>query len=214
MKQSKEFQPDEITYNTMIDGCARFGLFDRGVALVEEMQELGVQPSSFTLSVLAKVCTRGRRPEKAFQLCGDLAKRYSLQMNVQVYNNLIHAATSMRNMKRAQEVFEQMLKEGVKTDSRTYTLLIRGCMSCSMIKEAMDILRTGYGIPGTCGAASRPIGGMPSDLLSEAIEAVAEQCGTEHAMQLLQEIRRAPGAKIDPKVQMRLTSTAVNSSKW
>merc|ERR1719195_2558589 len=68
MKKTTEFRPDEITYNTLLDGCARVGLYDRGVALLSEMQQEGVRPSNFTLSVLAKLATRSKRPDLAFEL--------------------------------------------------------------------------------------------------------------------------------------------------
>merc|ERR1719410_505159 len=73
MKRSTKYRPDEITYNTLIAGCAKYGLYDRGVLLLREMQEAGVQVSNFTLSVLVKLATRSRRPEKAFDLCKELS---------------------------------------------------------------------------------------------------------------------------------------------
>merc|ERR1712032_1390749 len=94
MKRSTKYRPDEITYNTLIDGCARHCLYDKGVLLLREMQEAGVRPSNFTLSVLVKLARRSRQPEKAFELCKELAQQYNLRLNVHVYNNLIHACTS------------------------------------------------------------------------------------------------------------------------
>merc|ERR1719468_939681 len=55
MKASNEVHPDEVTYNTLLDGCARFSLWDRGLALLAEMQMSGVPPSNFTLSVLSSL---------------------------------------------------------------------------------------------------------------------------------------------------------------
>uniref|UniRef100_A0A7S2FXJ9 Pentacotripeptide-repeat region of PRORP domain-containing protein n=1 Tax=Alexandrium andersonii TaxID=327968 RepID=A0A7S2FXJ9_9DINO len=173
------------------------------------MQELGVRPSNFTLSVLAKLCTRGRRPEKAAELCRGLAERYGLQLNVQVYNNLLHACTVMRDMKGAAEVFEKMLREGVRADSRTYSLLIKGYLSSGMVLEAVQRLRSGLGLEG--GRQDRkPSGGLVApDTVSEVLEAVAAQQGTEQAMDLLKEARRVPGLKLDPKLHMRLASSVV-----
>jgi len=39
MKQSSRYRADEITYNTLIDGCARFGHFDRVWCVRKEMQQ-------------------------------------------------------------------------------------------------------------------------------------------------------------------------------
>jgi len=217
MKKSTDFKPDEITYNTVIDGCARYGLFDKGVAVVQEMQEYGVQPSNFTLSVLVKLCTRSKRPEKAFGLCDALVQKYSLQPNVQVYNNLIHACTSIKDMEHAIQVMEQMLSEGVRTDSRTYTLLVKGYLADGCLDEALALCHTALGLPGghkrltRFDAKAKPAGGLPNELVTEATEALAERRGTEAALRALRELRHAPGLKVDPKLQMRLTSTAMRT---
>merc|ERR1719191_946195 len=58
MKRSKHVQPDELVYNTLLDGCARQGLLERGKKVFEEMQDVGIAPSNFTLSVLVKLLTR------------------------------------------------------------------------------------------------------------------------------------------------------------
>merc|ERR1719145_143564 len=71
MKLTKDFRPDEIAYNTLLDGCARHGLFERGMGLLQDMEDAGVAPSNFTLSVLVKLANRSHRVEKAFELCED-----------------------------------------------------------------------------------------------------------------------------------------------
>merc|ERR1719324_1691509 len=52
MVSTTDFQPDEIMYNTILDGCARKGLYERGMTLLGEMRKSGIPPSNFTLSVL------------------------------------------------------------------------------------------------------------------------------------------------------------------
>merc|ERR1719384_2033122 len=48
-------RPDEVTYNTILDGCARYGKWNQGIALLQEMQDVGVPPTNFTLSVFVKL---------------------------------------------------------------------------------------------------------------------------------------------------------------
>merc|ERR1719220_458835 len=93
MKNTMVFRPDEITYNTLLDGCACWGLYDRGIALLNDMEDQGVRPSNFTLSVVAKLAIRNKRPEKAFELCEQISHNYHIRMNIHVYNNLVQACT-------------------------------------------------------------------------------------------------------------------------
>lgn len=36
MQSNTELHPDEVTYNTLLDGCARYGLFDRGLEVLAD----------------------------------------------------------------------------------------------------------------------------------------------------------------------------------
>merc|ERR1719502_186849 len=42
MQANTEFRPDEIMYNVLLDGCARQGLYDRGMTVLERMNKSGV----------------------------------------------------------------------------------------------------------------------------------------------------------------------------
>merc|ERR1719491_2573498 len=60
VKASAKLEPDEIMYNTLLDGCARQGLYDRGMMVFESMEQSGVRPSNYTLSVLVKMANRSK----------------------------------------------------------------------------------------------------------------------------------------------------------
>lgn len=66
-----------------------------------EMQEAGVPPSAFTLSVLVKLANRSKRPEQGFELVEWLCAKYRIRMTVHVYNNLILAASTMGDLDKA-----------------------------------------------------------------------------------------------------------------
>merc|ERR1719343_1420253 len=91
LKRQGNLQPDEHTYNTVINGCARQGRYEKGLAVFQEMCQDGVKPSNFTLSVLVKLASRTKRVDKAFELAEEVSKRFGLRLNVHVYNNLIQA---------------------------------------------------------------------------------------------------------------------------
>merc|ERR1712118_512895 len=68
MKRTTRFKPDEIMYNSLLDGCAQSNLFDEGLRLISEMQQDGIPPSNFTLSLVVKLMNRARRLDQAFTL--------------------------------------------------------------------------------------------------------------------------------------------------
>jgi pentatricopeptide repeat protein len=214
MKKTKQFMPDEITYNTLLDGCARYGYYERGIALLEDMQRANVAPSNFTLSVLVKLCNRSNRPDVAFELCQDICKKYNLKPNVHVYDNLMHACTQHSDLPRAITVLQQLLQERIRPDTRSYGILLRGCLAAGEAQEAAKLLRAAVGLdhghPKLTvfpGAALRPLEGLPADLVSEVLEGVSKQ-DEGLAQQLLRELRGTPGMRLDPTLLTHAASKA------
>lgn len=216
MKKHKSICPDEVTYNTLLDGCARHGLYDRGLTVLAEMRAAGVPPSNFTLSVLVKLASRSRKTSKAFELVREISKEFNLRLNIHVYNNLIQAAIAANDFRRALEVFEQLLSEKVKPDPRTYTLLLKAAVSIKQVVDAIQLLRSACGFRGGHPCASRAaslaqlrggVASLANDVLTEVLTFIAANAGDDQtAMHLLWEISRQPGVKLDQKLRLRIAS--------
>merc|ERR1719428_429940 len=88
MKKQKNLKPDEIMYNSLIDGCAQHGLYTKGMQVFDEMMQDDVRPSNFTLSILVKLMNRTRRVDQAFSIVQEMSQKYDIKPNVHVYTNL------------------------------------------------------------------------------------------------------------------------------
>merc|ERR1719183_2006092 len=148
MKKETNLKPDEIMYNSLIDGCAQNSLYAEGMELYDEMLREGVRPSNFTLSILVKLMNRSRRVEEAFNIVKDISQKYGVRPNAHVYTNLIQACVSNRRHARALSVVETMVKENVPLDSRTYGVLIRASIFQNQYQQAAGLLRAALGMPG------------------------------------------------------------------
>merc|ERR1719174_1341516 len=93
--------------------CARNNLVDEGLRLLEEMQNEGVAPSNFTLSLLVKLMNRARRLDRAFSIVEEISKKYRFHPNVHVYTNLIQGCASNQQLARGMSVLEQMIQERI-----------------------------------------------------------------------------------------------------
>jgi len=222
MAKTTEFAPDEIMYNTLLDGCARQGLYDRGMSFFQQMKQSGVRPSNYTLSVLVKLANRGRKLEKAFEICEELTSKFGFRLNVHVYANLIQACISHHDLQRALGVLERMLEERVRPDVRCYSLLLHACVDGHLAKqpkEAAGLIRAAMGVGGAhpwngphpriakYAAAAKPQGGLPGDLVSEILTLIADSCRDERlAAALLVDLGRLPGLKLDSKLRLRLAA--------
>merc|ERR1719163_1885142 len=147
MKSEGNARPDEIMYNSLLDGCAQSNLVDEGLKLLEEMQREDVKPSNFTLSILVKLMSRSRNLNGAFAIVEDIAQKHHIKPNVHVYTNLIHACLSKRALDRAMQTLERMAQERVQPDARTYTLLVQGCLQGGQPENATGLLRSALRLP-------------------------------------------------------------------
>jgi len=216
MKKTTHAKPDELAYNTLLDGCARQNLYQRGMQVLTMMEAEGTRPSNFTLSILVKLANRGRKLEKAFELCEELPMKHHFRINVHVYNNLVQGCISHKDLGRSVEVLERMLKEGVRPDARTYTLLLQGHVNRSEAATAAGLLRAALGLPGTThprlehfcragGAARLRDAHLPTELLSEVIQSCDRRCQEEGlAVELLGQLQKVPGLQMDLKLLQRL----------
>jgi len=192
LKASAHMQPDEVVYNTLIDGCARNCLYDRGIKVLREMEGRGIPPSVYTISVLAKLASRCKRPRQAEELCADISRKYGIRLNVHAHNNLVAAWSQQGHMREAFEAFERMLRDGVWPDVRTYALLLRGCVNVGDAESAAGLLRAAAGLRGVHARISsfdaRQLqirAGLPSDLVEEALRGIANWCGDARLAQQL-----------------------------
>merc|ERR1719502_736415 len=159
MKKEKDsrLKPDEIMYNSLLDGCAQNGLLEEGLELLEEMQREGVAPSNFTLSILVKLMNRARRLDQAFALVEEITKKYRFRPNVHVYTNLIQACASNQQLPRGVIVLEQMIKERVVPDNRTYSILVRSSISKGLFEQAVGLMRGALGLEGALSFLKDPV---------------------------------------------------------
>jgi pentatricopeptide repeat protein len=213
MSRNTDLVPDEIMFNSLIDGCARQGLYDRGMTVFEKMKAAGVLPSNYTLSVLVKLADRAKKVDKAFEICEDLSNKYSFRLNVHVYANLVQACVRQRDVPRAIGVLARMLDERVRPDVRTYSLLLRACVDGRQPKEAAGLLRAATGLSGChpqlakfSKAAMQPQGGLPGDLVSEILVGISNGREETLSAALIAELGRLPGLQLDPKLRLRLAA--------
>merc|ERR1719311_946256 len=96
MRKDAHLKPDEIMYNSLLDGCAQNNLVDEGLRLLREMQGEGIQPSNFTLSILVKLLNRARKLDQAFALVEEITHKYNFRPNVHVYTNLMQSCISSK----------------------------------------------------------------------------------------------------------------------
>jgi pentatricopeptide repeat protein len=146
MRQTTQLKPDEIMYNTLLDGCAQHGLASEGEKLLADMEKEGIAPGAYTLAVMAKLLGNAKRAAKACTLVEQLTRKYNVRLTANVFANLIQGCIYSRDIPRAVEVFHQSIKERQPLDSRNWQALIRACMGANS-SQVVPMLEAVLGFP-------------------------------------------------------------------
>merc|ERR1719183_2341150 len=157
LRTTTKLRPDEIVFNTLLDGCSSAGLVVEGERLLAEMRAEGIQPSNYTLTVMVRVLGHARRLDRALELVEDVTTRYRFKANSHVVSALIQACITNRDLKRAMAVFEKASQDRVPADARTCQSLFRGLLSSGGMVQAINVLRAMCGLGGAT-APTRPNG--------------------------------------------------------
>merc|ERR1719262_1422663 len=129
MRKNTNLKPDEIMYNTLLDGCAQANLSEEGLKILQQMQQEGIRPSNYTLSILVKLMSHARRLDQAFSLVDQLTKKYRFKPNAPVYGNLVQACLVNKELKRAFEVLELMHQDKIHCEMRCISSVVRASIS-------------------------------------------------------------------------------------
>merc|ERR1719169_369954 len=216
MKKDAHLKPDEIMYNSLLDGCAQNNLVDEGLRILEEMQIEGVQPSNFTLSILVKLMNRARRLDRAFAVVDEITKKYNFRPNVHVYTNLVQACASNQQLARGMSILEQMIKERIVPESRTYSILVRSSISKGMFEQAVGLLKGALGLPDALPFLQQRAAicsNLDYALVNETLNSLADRGQAQNlAVPLLSAVRQnAPKVRIDAATQRKVMSPCLGS---
>merc|ERR1719463_644866 len=149
MKRDGKHAPDEILYNSLLDGCAKQHRLEDALNLLDDMQDAGVVPSNFTLSILVKLMGRSRRLNQAFTMVETICKENGFRPNIFVYTCLIQACIQNRQLGRAITLHDQIMTEGgCIPDQKTYDCLARGCMQSGAMEKAVEVIRCAFHLQG------------------------------------------------------------------
>jgi pentatricopeptide repeat protein len=211
MTSRGKHEPDEILYNSLLDGCAKQHRVDDALGLIESMAKNNVRPSNFTLSILVKLLGRARRLNQAFQTVEDMCKRFDLQANIHVYTCLIYACFQNRQLARALKLHDSMITEGgVEPDAKTYAVLVRGCVQAGSLDKAANVVRAAYRLSPRDLVQPKNAPGIEARALEECMAALSTAPNAEKlAVPLLTDLK-ALGVHVERDVYARAVQTSVS----
>ncbi|XP_021753713.1 pentatricopeptide repeat-containing protein At2g41080 [Chenopodium quinoa] len=129
------FQPDRITFVSVLSSCSELGTLGQGLQIHAEVIKRGVTavvPLVSSLISMYSKCGCLEESIKAFMQCKDA--------DVVLWSSMISAYGFHGKGGEAIELFKQMEQEGVEANDVTFLSLLYACSHCGLKDEGLEYL--------------------------------------------------------------------------
>ncbi|KAG5229837.1 pentatricopeptide repeat-containing protein [Salix suchowensis] len=147
----KGCDPDICTYNTLIHGFLKMGLFDKAWVLWNLMSDLGIQPNKVTYNLMICYYCKQGKLDCATMLLNSMVP-CNLAPCVRSYTPIIAALYKQDKFLEAFDYFVRISDANVKLGMWIYNVLINGLCHQGYVGEAIqvfDIMCKNTGLPPT-----------------------------------------------------------------
>lgn len=141
---TNDFQLDEVIYNSILDGCAKTGNFDRALSAYDDMVKNNIKRSNVTYSILIKVYANNKMEDKALQLLEEMVAN-NIKPGIIVYTCLIQTCLRSKKFDQAIRLFEALKKDNLHPDHVLFNTVVNGCLfnqkwelACKYTLESFD----------------------------------------------------------------------------
>lgn len=136
-----EFKLDEVFFNSILDVCSKYELYDKLKYYYDLMREKGVMESSITFGIIIKAFGKIGEFEKAYEIF-DRMVRANLAISDVTYGCILDACSKAGKMDIALKIYESLNKTKLNFNSIVYTTIIKGFAKLERLTEAYNFFLT------------------------------------------------------------------------
>jgi len=137
---SKGIEPTIVTFNAVIDACARNGQMNALPDLLQQMKARRLEPNLITYSTMIKgFCQRGD-VKSALQQLEDLRRTSNLRPDEIVFNTLLDGCSSAGLVVEGERLLADMRAEGIMPSNYTLTVMVRLFGHARLVDRALELV--------------------------------------------------------------------------
>merc|ERR1719313_2980899 len=129
-----------VTYNTLMDACARSGRMDRLPRFLEDMKSYHVKPNVITYSTMLKGHCQNGDVKTGFAILDEMKNVAHLKPDEIMYNSLLDGCAQNNLVDEGLKLLEQMQNEGVKPSNFTLSVLVKLVGRARKLDEAFSLV--------------------------------------------------------------------------
>jgi len=127
-----------VTFNVLIDACARVGDMVKASELFTEMVTLAVEPDLITYSTVIKGCCVQGDLDRAVQLFGTM-QRKGIRPDAVLFNSILDGCAKRQMRTLTESVLGDMEAAGIAPSNITLSILVKLYGRCRDLPKAFDI---------------------------------------------------------------------------
>merc|ERR1719272_2818068 len=129
-----------ITFNSMLDACAKCCTMDRAQGLLEDMQKSKVEPDIITYSTIVKgYCLEGD-VERAFKVLEDMKGDDKFAPDEIMYNSILDGCAKQHRVDDALRLLDEMKATGVIPSNYTLSILVKLLGNSRRLSQAFKLV--------------------------------------------------------------------------
>lgn len=141
-----------VTYNALLDACARSQEMKLVPSILEAMGAQGVNPNVITYSTIIKGYCQDGRVDKALEVFEEMKGIAVLRPDEHTYNTVINGCARLLYFDKGLALFEEMCQVGIQPSNYTLSVLVKLAGRCRRTDNAFAL----------CGDVSRKYGLRPN----------------------------------------------------
>jgi pentatricopeptide repeat protein len=130
-----------VTFNSLIDVCARSGEMQRVQPLLEDMSNQGIEPNVITYSTVLKGYCSANRIDEAFELLEEMKKNKAICPDEVTYNTLLDGCARHGLYDRGLTVLAEMRAANVPPSNFTLSVLVKLASRSRKTSKAFELVR-------------------------------------------------------------------------
>merc|ERR1719353_2563960 len=140
MKEQKA-ELSVVTYNTLIDACARCGGMEHLPTLLEDMKTHGAKPNVITYSTMLKGHCQNGDVQMGFTILEQIKKDPNLKPDEIMYNSLLDGCAQNNLVTEGLRLVDEMQAEGVYPSNFTLSILVKLMNRAKRVEDAFALVQ-------------------------------------------------------------------------
>ena len=145
---SQHIQPDSTAFLTILPACGQLGALTLGKEIHAQIIQMGIEVDDFLGAALINMYGRAGGVEEAASVFASINQQK--RAGVSSWNAMIGVYGDHIDIPKAMNLFEEMVRCGVKPDGVTCCIVLNACSHGGLINEALhfiESMKLRFGVP-------------------------------------------------------------------